>query len=682
MMIEILAPAGSFDSLKAAVRCGANAVYFGSKSFNARRNADNFSDEELKEAVEYCHRRNVKVYITLNTLVKDSEMELLKEEVSFLSSAGVDAFIIQDFGVAETVKRICPEMPLHASTQMSIQSRFGVEFAEKYGFTRVVVPRELSEKEIAEINSHSDIEIEYFVHGALCMCVSGQCLMSSMLGGRSGNRGLCAQPCRLPFGVNSKGGNNLSLKDLSLIEKIPLLQRAGVDSLKIEGRMKRPEYVAASVTACKNAVNKTADKNINDALGAVFSRSGFTSGYFDGKLGKDMFGIRTKEDVESAPAVLNSLSHLYDNENPLIPVKMKFTMKSGLNPTLEASGCDKTVKVSSDVIPSPALNKEITPEDASARLSKCGGTQFFAVNVDCDIDGGLNLPASVMNSLRRDALSSLEEAIAYKEPYTINDTDIKKSLHKSKGRRLFVRFLDADKIPNLPEGVDRVIIPLDTPDDTVKELLKSGAELCAEIPVNVFSDGDRFVRELKRLKECGVTLAVADNVDGIEIAKEAGLPFSTGFGMNIYNSASLKFFEEQGAKDCLLSCECSLDEVNSMGGDIPRGIVVYGNVPLMVTRNCPIKNKLNCSECKRECELVDRMNIRFPVRCKYSCSYILNSRPICMYDRLNEIRNTDYDLLYFTIESKDECLKIINDYKKGSHPDYEYTRGLYNRNVL
>ena len=681
MSLEILAPAGSREALTAAVRCGANAVYFGGKTFNARRNASNFSDEEIAEAIDYCHRHGVKVYVTLNTLASDGELFDASKEIEKICLAGVDAFIIQDLGLAEMVKEICPTVALHASTQMSVQSIEGLEILKEMGFRRAVLPRELSEKEIYNISQKTDMELECFVHGALCMCLSGQCLMSSVLGGRSGNRGLCAQPCRLPFGVNGKGGNNLSLKDLSLIDKISQLEKAGVTSLKIEGRMKRPEYVAAAVTACKNAINGTHNKEIDDALGAVFSRSGFTKGYFEGKLGKDMFGIRTKENVEKSSSVLSSLSHLYDNENPLIPVNMHFEMQKDKPACLKISSGDFSAEVQSDILPSRAINKPITPEDAAARLSKCGGTQFYAENIECNIDDGLNMPASALNALRRDALNKIENKISEKEPVKINSFNFVAEKHKSSIRELHVRFLDKEQIPKEIKA-QRVIIPLDTDDETVLRLVKTNVQVAAEIPVNVFSFGELYLEELNRLKKLGVELAWACNIDGIKIAQNADMKFATGFGMNIFNSESLKIIEKFGAEDVLLSSELSANKISNLGTDLRRGVLTYGRLPLMVTRNCPIKNKISCAECGRNSELWDRMNIKFPVRCKYGCSYILNSRPLCVYDRKNEFKNIDYDLLYFTTESASECVQIMNNYHNNTPPEYEYTRGLYYKNVL
>ena len=681
MSLEILAPAGSREALTAAVRCGANAVYFGGKAFNARRNASNFSDEEIAEAIDYCHRHGVKVYVTLNTLASDGELFDASKEIEKICLAGVDAFIIQDLGLAEMVKEICPTVALHASTQMSAQSIEGLEILKEMGFRRAVLPRELSEKEIYNISQKTDMELECFVHGALCMCLSGQCLMSSVLGGRSGNRGLCAQPCRLPFGVNGKGGNNLSLKDLSLIDKISQLEKAGVTSLKIEGRMKRPEYVAAAVTACKNAINGTHNKEIDDALGAVFSRSGFTKGYFEGKLGKDMFGIRTKENVEKSSSVLSSLSHLYDNENPLIPVNMHFEMQKDKPACLKINSGDFSAEVQSDILPSQAINKPITPEDAAARLSKCGGTQFYAENIECNIDDGLNMPASALNALRRDALNKIENKISEKEPVKINSFNFVAEKHKSSIRELHVRFLDKEQIPKEIKA-QRVIIPLDTDDETVLRLVKTNVQVAAEIPVNVFSFGELYLEELNRLKKLGVELAWACNIDGIKIAQNADMKFATGFGMNIFNSESLKIIEKFGAEDALLSSELSANKISNLGTDLRRGVLTYGRLPLMVTRNCPIKNKISCAECGRNSELWDRMNIKFPIRCKYGCSYILNSRPLCVYDRKNEFKNIDYDLLYFTTESASECVQIMNNYHNNTPPEYEYTRGLYYKNVL
>ncbi len=679
---EILAPAGGFDSVKAAVRCSADAVYFGGKSFNARRNAANFDGGELKEAIDYCRERGVKVYITLNTLVKDREFEALCGEIKEVCRLGADAFIIQDPGVASAVREICPDIRLHASTQMTVNTPSGMNLLRNLGFSRTVLPREFSREEIINAAANTDIELEAFVHGALCMCLSGQCLMSSVIGGRSGNRGLCAQPCRLPFGINRQGGCNLSLKDLSLTDKIGELAEAGVCSLKIEGRMKRPEYVAAAVTACKNSRDGIYDDSVNSALGSVFSRSGFTSGYYDGKIGRDMFGVRTKDDVVSASKVLGELSHLYENERPLLPVDMKFTLKSGVPASLEAKCGKFTVSVSSDAAPAAAVNREADEEDISSRLSKCGGTQYYARKIGCVIEPGLYISASEINSLRRRALEALNEKIKNEVKYTVNDIKITVKPHiASDKKQLHLRFSDHKTIP---AGIyaDRIIIPLDTPDEAVRSLIGRFPQTAVEIPVCVFSNEEKFLKRLLELKNLGVSLVSAGNLDGVALAQKAGMRFASGFGMNLFNTRAVEEIEKLGAADCLASAELLADEISRLGGGLPRGVLIYGRLPLMVTRNCPVKNELSCEKCGRQSELVDRTGARFPVRCKYGFSFIYNSVPVCMTDRLADIKNTDFDLLYFTVENSEEIKKIIDGYHSGSVPDYGFTRGLYYRNVL
>ena len=680
MAIEILAPAGSFESLQAAVRCGANAVYLGGKAFNARRNASNFSDEELRDAVDYCHKRNVRVYLTLNTLVSDSELSTAYDAIKSACEAGIDAFIVQDIGLAAIVRRVCSSVPLHASTQMSVQSIEGIRILEKLGFSRAVLPRELSEKEIAAISAQTDMELEYFVHGALCMCVSGQCLMSSVLGGRSGNRGLCAQPCRLPFGINGKGGSNLSLKDLSLVDEIARLEKAGICSFKIEGRMKRPEYVAAAVTACKNTVCGINDENLNNSLQAVFSRSGFTKGYFEGKLGKDMFGIRRKEDVEGASAVLTDLARLYEKEKPLISVDFDARILPEMPMLLTAHALGKTVCVEGS-IPQKALNRAVTAEEICDRLSKCGGTQFSPETINVDCGEGLFVSAGELNLLRRNALSELETAISEQEKTVVSIYNNNISSHTSQNRQLHARFFDANEIPDNPDGISRIIIPLETDGETVERLCKSGIEVAAEIPSAVFSNAEKYLNELIRLKSHGVSLAWVCTLDGISIAEKAGLPFSGGFGLNIFNSVSLEEISNLGAKDALLSCEVSLGQAAHFGAGIPRGIMAYGRIPLMLTRNCPVRNELSCAQCSGESVLVDRMNVEFPVRCKNGCSYILNSRPLWLGDKQNDIRNCDFALLYFTTESKSEASEIIRDFVCEKSAKGEFTRGLYYKGV-
>lgn len=682
MIPEILAPAGSFESLTAAVRCGANAVYLGGKAFNARRNASNFSDDELRQAVEYCHARKVKVYLTLNTLVGDGELGTAYDAIRSACEANVDALILQDTGLAAMVRRVSSSMPIHASTQMSVQSIEGVRMLENLGFSRVVLPRELSEKEIKEISSQTDMELEYFVHGALCMCVSGQCLMSSVLGGRSGNRGLCAQPCRLPFGVNSKGGNNLSLKDLSLVDELEKLAKAGICSFKIEGRMKRPEYVAAAVTACRNSLDGIADEEISSSLKAVFSRSGFTKGYFEGRLGKEMFGTRRKEDVEGAAGVLSSLQRLYDKETALLPVDFQLVFKSGEPMKLRAVCGEHSAEAVSEKSPEKALNKPLSREDLIQRISKCGGTQFYVHDAEVDFEEGLNVSAGALNELRRNALALLEKEIIRRDSADVLPFAEEYKPHRADGFSLHARFFSEKQIPEKLNGISRVILPIEASSETVEKLIKNNIEVAIEIPAPVFSDADKYIEKLITLKNSGASLAWVCTLDGIGIAEKAGIDFASGFGMNIFNSLSLGEMKNLGAKDVLLSCEINLSEASRLSGDIPRGIMTYGRIPLMLTRNCPVRNKLTCAECGSKSNLVDRMGVSFPVICKNGASFILNSRPLWMADKKNELRNIDFGLLYFTNESKADCESVIDGYNNNEKPEGEFTRGLYFKNVL
>lgn len=405
-MLEILAPCGGAESLTAALNSGADAVYLGASAFSARRNAENFDELQLKDAVRLCHLSGVKVYVTLNTLVHDEEMAELEKTVAAVDESMADAVIVQDFGVVQTIKRIAPRLHLHASTQMTVTSAAGAEFARRNGFTRAVLARELSFKQIAEIVKNVDIETEVFVHGALCVCVSGQCYMSAMLGGRSGNRGLCAQPCRLNFSFGERE-NVLSLKDLSLVERLGELSKLGVTSAKIEGRMKRPEYVAAAVDACKKSLSgQDPDTAL---LKDVFSRSGFTEGYYKDNF-NSMQGVRTKDDVVAAPKAITQLHELYKAPYKRFSADFDIIAEKDKPVLCTASCCGESVTVSGDA-PQPAISREITAEDIKARFEKLGGTVYAVGKITARADGGLSLSAAQLNDLRRRATDALSEKI-------------------------------------------------------------------------------------------------------------------------------------------------------------------------------------------------------------------------------------------------------------------------------
>lgn len=405
-MIEILAPCGGEDSLPAALNSGADAVYLGAASFSARRNAKNFDAAALAEAVRLCHISGVKVYVTLNTLVFDDELTELSATAVMIEKAGADGVIVQDLGAAQVIHRSAPSLRLHASTQMTVTSAAGAEFVRKHGFSRVVLAREMSLEEIERVVKNVDIETEVFVHGALCVCVSGQCLMSAVYGGRSGNRGLCAQPCRLDFSYGDRR-NVLSLKDLSIIERLPELDRLGVTSAKIEGRMKRPEYVAAAVTACRNVLD--GKKPDIETLRAVFSRSGFTGSYFDGSL-RDMQGTRTKEDVEAAAGAMSELKKLYEKPYKRHTFDAEISVKADQPVTARVRCEEHELVLITETVPEKALNRSITSEEIAARLAKTGGTVYELGNAEITLENGLMLSAAAVNSLRREILSRLDDA--------------------------------------------------------------------------------------------------------------------------------------------------------------------------------------------------------------------------------------------------------------------------------
>ena len=679
---EILAPAGGAESLKAAVRCGADAVYFGGKALNARRGAENFGDDELDDAVKYCHSRGVKAYLALNTLLSDGEFQTAVKIIERACATGADALILQDLGLAKLVHEAAPAMAMHASTQMSVQTAAGLKLLEKIGFSRVVLPRELSKAEITALAGESAVQLELFVHGALCMSVSGQCYMSAMLGSRSGNRGLCAGPCRLPFAAENGTGFDLSLKDLSLVGELKELADLGISSFKIEGRMKRPEYVGAAVTACRKALDGELSDELTHNLQSVFSRSGFTKGYYTNERGRAMFGTRQKDDVTAAAPVLSALARLYDNEQPLVPVDFAFACVAGEPLSLAASAMGKNVFKVSDVMPQPAQKRPLTKETVEEQLQKCGGTQFYARSMDIDLEDGLNVPVSAVNALRREALEELNLLLARPKPVQFAlPAEPKAPVHTAKISAMYARFAKAAQIPEDLHSIKRVFVPLFTAEAELVKLIDKGLEAAVEIPRGIFGGSEKISAGLKKAKAAGVKIACAGTLDAMELALREGFSVHAGLGSNIYNSRAIDLLEEQGIFETMLSFELNLAQAAVLKGKLPRGLTVYGRLPLMLARNCPAANGIACKVCKGNGKLTDRMGIVFPVVCESGCAEVLNSRPLYMADRLAEIKNMDFITLYFTTESKSECEAVIKAYTEGSPPQGEFTRGLYYRGV-
>lgn len=671
--IEILAPVGSEENLKAAVLSGADAVYFGLSDFNARRNAQNFTDEQIKNAIKYCHSRGVKVHITLNTLIKDGELNKVFEAIRKIAEFGADAVIVQDLSVAKAVREICPELSMHASTQMSVGTLEGLYELKELGFSRAVLPRELSFSEIEYLCNHSPIELEIFIHGALCMCVSGQCLMSAVLGSRSGNRGLCAQPCRLPFKVEKGTGHDLSLKDLSLITHIRKLSDMGICSFKIEGRMKRPEYVSACVTACKKAINDEYNFDIEKDLHDLFSRSGFTDGYFEDKRGRQMFGYREKENVQSATKeLLHKYASIYEKEQSRFTVDFKFSGAIGKNATLSASCDGKTVEITSENLCEAPINRPIAVERIVDSLKKCGGTQFNAGNVEIIGEVDYSLPVSTLNNMRRSALETLEKELLGVYERKLHASPIPTEIGSQDERKIYCRF---DNVGQIPENIDAdlVFVPLTTDNEIVKDFCYG-----IELPHGMFGNDEKVE---KMLKKSSTDICLCHTLDAVAIAKKCGKTVVASPSMNILNSLSMDVAKTLGVEEVIISNECTVESFNRISSPISKGITVYGRIPLMLTRNCPVKNGKSCADCRRNSEITDRMGIKFPVKCSFGYSEILNSRPTYMADRLHEIRECDILFFNFTTESTKEVERILMAYENKEKPTGEFTRGLLYRGV-
>ncbi len=684
--LEILAPAGNFDSLVAAVRCGANAVYLGAKTLNARRNAGNFDEEELARAVEYCHVRGVKVYQTLNILMFEEETDQVVQAIETAARLGIDAILVQDLGVAAIARQCAPDLPLHASTQMAIHNLSGALEAKEMGFRRVVLAREMTRKEIAQIAAKTGLEVEVFVHGALCMSVSGQCYLSSMIGERSGNRGLCAQPCRLPF--QAKGGVEcgLSLKDLTLIDRVEQLRQIGVTSLKIEGRMKRPEYVAAAVTAVKDAIaGRPADF---DLLRSVFSRSGFTSGYFDGAIDGNMFGTRQKEDVVSAAGVLGNLARLYDREQPLVPVRGEFFLESGSPARLTLSDREGHQTTVLGEEPQEALTRPTDEEKARQNLGKTGGTPYYLEEFSARIQPGLMLPASALNAMRRQGLEELTTQRGAPHPWPFADR-AQRAFPKRLNRKiptLRARLTGEQLTEEIARSCERLILPLgDLPNLLSRGMIDNPDKLVAEIPRVLFAGEEEVSRQLAQLRQQGVTWAWAGNLSGIRLARQAGMKICGGYSLNIVNSTALEQYRQLDVAETELSFELNLQKAKLLGDCIPCGILAYGYLPLMIFRNCPIRAARGCQRCRGFETLTDRRGVRFAVDCGGSkIAQLYNSVPLVLSDRMDDLEGFSFLTLYFTRESREECEQVVRAYLDGQPlPGSREgkTRGLYYRNV-
>ena len=680
---EILAPAGGEAQLRAAVLCGADAVYLGLRGFNARAGAENFDENTLPQTVGWCHARGVRVYVTLNTLVTDRELPQWLHSLDAVAAAGVDGVLVQDLGLAKIIRQRYPTLPLHASTQMTIHNLAGARLLEEMGFTQVVLARELSKEEIAAICAGTSMRCEVFVHGALCMSVSGQCYLSSVLGERSGNRGRCAQPCRLDFKSHGRG-YALSLKDLTLTDRLRELEALGVASFKIEGRLKRPEYVAAAVTACRQSL--AGEVPDLETLRSVFSRSGFTDGYYTGQRDLTMFGTRTREDAAASAEVLGKLSALTRNEVGRLPVDMVLTMAPGEPATLAVTDGTHRVEVAGEV-PQTALTRPTDEELARRALEKCGGTPFYLQNLTCHIGEGLMLPLSALNRLRAAALTALAEARSVVVPYPQAPASAGEPAGRARpagAPRLGCRLAAAAQMtPAIRRGAGRLSLPLHELAER-PELLETGAERwVAELPAFCAPQQEEAVmRALRKLKEQGLTAALCGNMGSLLMAREAGLRIIGDYGLNIINSPAAQQAVALGCDEITLSFECERNAARNIHSPVPIGVIAYGRLPLMLLRNCPGKTAAGCGDCRGINHITDRRGEDFPLQCQNrQYTHLLNPRPLFLSDRLPEWDFCDFLTLRFTTETPAECDEVLKMYQTGAAPAGSFTRGLYYRTL-
>lgn len=692
-MMELLSPAGGFDSLIAAVQSGADAVYMGFGAFNARRSAKNFTDEEFASAVAYCHLRGVRVFLTLNTLLTDRELVQAADALKKACAMGVDAILVQDWGLLTLAREIVPDVPLHASTQMSLFTLGGANEAAALGMERVVLARELNRDEVREICAGCPAEIEIFIHGALCMCYSGQCEMSAVVGERSGNRGACAQPCRLPYGVDGpcRGGHPLSLKDANLSAYLAEMEVMGVACLKLEGRMKRPEYVAVITGIYRRLLDEKRRPTAEEArqLEQAFSRSGFTDGYWLGKKGPQMFGTRP-ENAPEPKELFAAARETYENgkENRRIPVDLRLTVRRGepvrLSGACTASGGVAMAMAQGD-IPEEARNRAVTAEELRQRLSKTGGTVFTADNIEMELDEGLMVSASAVNGLRRELLEELaKRRVAIPPRRELPVPPLPDAPEGGQDMRFTCSVLKAEQVTAalLVERPAIVYVPIEELDKLDAGLDWGETELCAVLP-RIFRTADEVpLRQLLQRHPEASSVSIG-NLGHLPIVRGLGRTLRGDCGLNIFNSRALLFWREQGLDSAAVSFELRWQQIRDLKKYLHCEAVVYGRLPLMVTENCVTRCGPGCSHGAGSI-LTDRTGAQFPVTCGYGCRCeIQNSRTLFLADKPEMHRcGLTYGRLRFTTETPEQCAAVLRRYRNGGDwaPE-DLTRGLFYRGV-
>ncbi|MEG2176266.1 MAG: DUF3656 domain-containing protein [Oscillibacter sp.] len=686
--LELLAPAGSPEALRAAVQNGADAVYLGWGDFNARRSAKNFSDEEFEAALLYCHQRDVRVFLTLNTLLTDRELPQALTAAATACRLGVDAVLVQDWGLFAMLREALPDLPLHASTQMSLFTSGGARKAAELGCERVVIARECSAKETAAICANCPAEVEVFAHGALCMCYSGQCAMSALIGGRSGNRGRCAQPCRLPYGVNGKPDQYpLSLKDSCLAENLAEMSAMGVACLKIEGRMKRPEYVAivTGIYARLLRENRRPTAAETAELEQVFSRDGFTDDYWWGKHGPDMFGVRPENAAEPKALFAAAKASYEKDTRRTLPVHFTCWVTADAPAILMAEDEEGHTVSVSGAVPEPARTRSLTADDLQERLQKTGGTAYHCTDVESTVEEGLSLSAGAINALRRDALAEL--SLLRTAPPSRRELPLS-PLPDIDCSALDPQFtVSVMKVGQITDALmdchpARVSLPLESFRD-IPALPRGDTEWCVELP-RIWRDDDEVdLRNwLGKAKALGVTGALLGNLGQIPLVDGFDFALYGDFGLNVFNSYSLEFLRNLGFASAAASFELRGVQLRDLQKVLPVEAIVYGRLPLMITENCLIQNSVGC-RCDRPNFLNDRTGAAFPLLPMYGHrTEVENSTPLYLADRgAYKQLGLNYARLRFTVESPADCARIFRDYLDSAPVPEEFTRGLFDRGV-
>lgn len=693
-MIELLSPAGSPEGVIAAVQNGADAVYMGMGAFNARRGAKNFTDEEFVKAVRYCHVRGCKVYVTLNTLVNDREMRDAVAAAKLASDAGADALIVQDLGMSYAIRCALPDIPLHASTQMSLHNLAGVEAAAEMGITRAVLARELSFEQIRFITKNASIETEVFVHGALCFCHSGQCYMSALIGRRSGNRGLCAQPCRLQYSLGGRMDDHpLSLKDNCLVDQIRRLEEAGVASLKIEGRMKRPEYTGIVTGVYAKAIReqRNPDKEEMELLEKTFSRQGFTQGYFIGdKL--DMFGVRSEPDKDADKIFATARKQYAEGEMRRVPVHFYTVLEKGEHIKAIAFDDDGHKAIATGPVPERAKRQGLTEQYLIEQMFKTGGTPYNCIENKAKAEPGLYLPASEINELRRKLIAQLSaerEKAPERRTLRIPAPPVNVPAISDPARIYQVRTAE-QLTPELAElKPDYIYFPameLAENFDPLRPFIDNGARPVAAMPRVITDDQSREVyAALEKLFDYGVNEALTGNLGHVFIARQAGMKVRGDFGLNAFNSYTLRVLQDAGFISATASFELRLAQIKAMAKPIDTELIIYGRLPLMVSDQCIIRQSAGRCNCQTPGQLSDRMGSVFPVVKEFGCrNVIYNAHKLYLADKRDDL----YALglwglrMLFTTESPRECVEVAKGYL--GLTDYKpnvLTRGLYYRGV-